>query len=458
MVKQRGGASGLRTHVGIALSDTGLCAVFAPAGEARARVWHTTLSAPPIDASTVWPELIDALRALSAASGVQDGRLSVALMPGLAEVRSVQVPPLGDEALQQLLARNAGKYFVSARGPQTVGAVPRGSDAASRVVVAASSRLLGMVHASAEATRWSVDSIGPAESAWGAAALEWDTGGSRAAQLLIARAEHVELLQLERGVITGVRRFRAGTLDIERIAEACAARGGVVMLAGRPAPRAQISSALASRGVTTRTPAAAADVLDDPDALAAAYAHRAVAPALITDAVRALRARQSRTLTTRLAVAAGVLVLMAGALQLWDVRRELEAVRVARDELRPQLSATLVGRSTVETALRQLAVLGEAGRSAPQWSAVLGGISAELPLESYLTGFRGRADTVGIDGLALYAARVFDAVEQVPQLNDVRASAPVRRETSAEGEALERFQLTALVKRVVADSTTGGAR
>jgi hypothetical protein len=459
VVKQRSKSGGQRTRVGIALSGTSMCAVFAPAGESRPRVWHTTLGAPPVDASPVWPELVDALRALSRASGVQDGSLAISLMPSLAEVRSVQLPPVGDEALQQLLARNAGKYFLTARGAQILGIVPRGTDTTSRIVAAASSRLLTVVHASAETSGWRVDAMHPAEAAWGAAAVEWGKGEGNTAQLLVATSAHVELLQLDRGQLAVVRRFREGTQDLARIAEACTAQGGLLLLAGSPAPRAALSNALAARGVTARTPAAtSADLVDDADALAAAYASTALAPALLTDAVRAQRARHARTLTTRFAVAAGLLLLLAGALQLWDVRRELAVVRAERDALRPQLSATLVGRTTVETAFRQLAVLAEAGRDAPQWSAVLGGISAELPLESYLTGFRGRADTVGIDGLALYAARVFDAVEQVPQLSGVRASAPVRRETSAEGEALERFQLTALLKRTAADSASGGAR
>lgn len=459
VVKQRGGSSGQRGRVGIALSGTSLCAVFTPPGESRPRVWHTTLGVLPTDASAVWPELVDALRALSTASGIQGGRLAIALMPSLAEVRAVQVPPLGDEALQQLLARNAGKYFVTARGIQIVGTVPRSVDPTARVAAAASSRALTVVHASAEAAGWSVDAMHPAEAAWGAAAVAWTKGHANEVQLLVARAEHVELLQIARGQLSVVRRFRAGTLDIERIVGACSTVDGTVLLAGTAGPRAELSTALASRGVAARTPAAtSAELLDDADALAAAYAEAALAPELVTDTVRVARARRVRSLTTRIAVAAGLLLLLAGALQLWDVRRELAVVRAERDTLRPQLAATLVGRTTVETAFRQLAVLAAADRDAPQWSAVIGGISSELPLESYLTGFRGRADTVGIDGLALYAARVFDAVEQVPQLSGVRASAPVRRETSAEGEALERFQLTALRKRTANDSTTGGAR
>jgi len=459
MVKQRGASGGLRTRVGIALSGSSLCAVFAPAGETRPRVWQTTLAATPPDAEALWPELVDALRALSTASGVQDGKLAIALMPSLAEVRSVQVPPLGDDALQQLLVRNAGKYFVTARGAQIVGTVPRSADATTRVVAAASTRLLNSVHASAEAAGWTVEAIHPAEAAWGAAAVAWAKGSANAAQLLIARPEHIELLQIERGQLAVVRRFRAGTLDIERIAEACNAKGGPLMLAGTPRPRTELSNALASHGVTARAPVGTpTELVDDADALAAAYAGTALAPGLNTEAVRVERARRARLLTVRMAAAAGAMLLIAGALQLWDVRRELAVVRAERDALRPQLSATLVGRTTVETAFRQLTVLAAADGSAPQWSAVIGGISSELPLESYLTGFRGRADTVGIDGLALSAARVFDAVEQVPQLSDVRASAPVRRETSAEGEALERFQLTAVRKRAGADSATGGAR
>ena len=459
VVKQSGGSGGKRTRVGIALSGTSLCAVFAPSGENRPRVWHTALGVLPSDTSALWPELVDALRALSTASGIAAGRLAIALMPSLAEVRAVQVPPLGDDALQQLLARNAGKYFVTARGAQIVGTVPRGADAASRVAVAAAARLLTVLHASAEAAGWSIEAIHPAEAAWGAAAVAWTKGSANPAQLLIVRAEHVELLQIARGQLSVVRRFRAGTLDIERIAEACSTPGGTILLAGTPRPRSELSSALASRGVAARTPTGTStELVDDAEALAAAYANTALAPALVTDTVRAARARRAGSLTTRIAVAAGLLLLLAGALQLWGVRRELAVVRGERETLRPRLSATLVGRTTVETAFRQLAVLAKAGRDAPQWSAVIGGISEELPLESYLTGFRGRADTVGIDGLALYAARVFDAVEQVPQLRGVRASAPVRRETTAEGEALERFQLTALLKRSTADSITGGAR
>ncbi len=129
------------------------------------------------------------------------------------------------------------------------------------------------------------------------------------------------------------------------------------------------------------------------------------------------------------------------------MRRELAAVRAEREAIRPQLSTTLVGRTTVETAFRQVAALTAEQHDAPLWSSVLADLSRQLPPESYLTGFRGRADTVGIDGLAESAARVFDAVERIPRLQDVRATSPVRRESTPEGVALERFQLSALLGR-----------
>jgi hypothetical protein len=127
------------------------------------------------------------------------------------------------------------------------------------------------------------------------------------------------------------------------------------------------------------------------------------------------------------------------------VRRELRIVQAQRAALRPQLATTLVGRTTVETAYQQLAVLATAERTAPQWSAVLEGITERLPLDAYLTGFRGHGDSVAVDGFATSAARVFNALDRVRGLSQARASAPVRLETPSDGPPVERFTISARV-------------
>jgi hypothetical protein len=215
--------------------------------------------------------------------------------------------------------------------------------------------------------------------------------------------------------------------------------------------------ALAVRGVTVDAPPSpVSEVVEEPDFLAAMFAGGDTAPRLVTDLERAQRAEGVRGLTRRIAVAVAVLLVMAGVAEFLGVKRELGRVQAQRGALRPQLATTLVGRTTVETAYQQLAVLADAERTAPQWSTVIAGITARLPLEAYLTGFRGNGDSVAVDGLAARAARVFEALDRVGSLSEVRATAPVRLETPIDGPPLERFTISAYVGTRTAGAT--GAR
>src|SRR5262249_52954678 len=70
-----------------------------------------------------WPDLAEALRSIAGAG--TGGTLGVTLLPPLVELVRVELPPLDDGATVQLLARNAGRYFVNARGTQTIGVLQR---------------------------------------------------------------------------------------------------------------------------------------------------------------------------------------------------------------------------------------------------------------------------------------------------------------------------------------------
>ena len=109
------------------------------------------------------------------------------------------------------------------------------------------------------------------------------------------------------------------------------------------------------------------------------------------------------------------------------------------------VEATLVGRSSVETAYRQVAGLAKISREAPRWSSILSSIATQLPDAASLTAFRARGDSIFLDGVADHAAPVFDDVARTPGVSGVRATAPVRRE-SIEGEApLEHFSIGAQI-------------
>jgi Tfp pilus assembly protein PilN len=168
-------------------------------------------------------------------------------------------------------------------------------------------------------------------------------------------------------------------------------------------------------------------------------------PALVSDDQRADTDEQTRRVVRYAAWGAVALLIVAAGLELWGVHRELGAVRAQRAALKTQVAATLVGRTSVETAFRQLATLNAAQRLAPRWSGIVAGLSEALPDDAYLTAFRGRGDSVVVDGLATHAARAFDAVEKTPGLVGVRAAAPVRREAPSGGPAMERFTIAAQV-------------
>src|SRR5580692_7918600 len=152
MVSAAPSGTGRRTKTGVALSTTELRAADVRLRGAHAGGWHTALE-PPDPNTGAWPSLLMALRELATALGVEGGSLVIALMPPLTEVRLLELPPLKDDEMYTLLARNAGKYFVTARDPQIVGgtyvtrrAKTEGGAVSSIVGAAASMRLVASIN------------------------------------------------------------------------------------------------------------------------------------------------------------------------------------------------------------------------------------------------------------------------------------------------------------------------
>lgn len=447
---------GKQAIVGLALSTTDLCAV-PRSGTARLDAWRTSLHPLNGDGSG-WPALTSALQELARVLDVSGGRLEVALMPPFTEIRRLELPPLADAELRTLLARNAAKFFVGARAPQIVGTVaaPQAKAGANGVIAAAAPmRLIAALHAAARDAGWTVDAISPAEGTWCSAnASLWPAASRHEAHLLVCAGERTELLQMDQGRLVGVRRFRAGAADAALVALAIGGADGTrgtmarsrVAAVGAAAPREELARALAGAGVTVApVPPEWVARAEQPDALAAAFAGPNAAPLLRTEATLASRRAHQHTMVTRVAAASVVLLLGSALLALWGAKRQLHAVQSERAVIRPQISATLVGRTSVENAYRQLAALASAQRTAVQWSAVIAGVSAHLDGDAHLTAFRGRGDSVTVEGVAKHASKAFYSLVGMPGLTGVYAPAPVRRESPLGAPALERFTIAAVV-------------
>ena len=438
--------------VGITISPLELCAAYQSSSGAREVQWRAPLE-PWSPETPSWPSLAHALRELARAIGAEGGSLSIALMPPFAEVRTLDLPTLRDDEMRMLVSRNAQRYFTTARGAQIIGLVPTRRKTADPVVAAAApARLIYTIHAAAKDAGWTVARIMPVESAWAAAARGlWPPLARKSGGLLVAQHDRTDLVLLRDGQVASVRRFRSGAVDVRRIAEALASLGAEsrvaqVGIVGSSESRKELVSALASLGITASGPATQqGDVAAQHDRLAATFADRATELEFRTEDVRSAREGSARRAAMFIGAAALLLLVLAGVFELWSVRRQLTDVQAQRAALKPQLSSTLVGRTTIETAYRQLGVLNAAERSAPQWTSLMVSIAKTLDQAAYITAFKGRGDSVVIEGIAAHAAKVFEDLEHTPGLASVTAAAPVRREAPNGADATQRFTIAARV-------------
>jgi len=397
----------MRGAVGIALAPDRIATVS----------WSRPL-APRVPGAAEWDDLRLALVELKEKLGLRRPRAFVALLPPLAQARVVELPRLGASEYARVLSRDAARYFVTGRVPQVAAGEPlesRGSPV--RVLAATAPRDLSDAVVSAlEASGWRVESIVPAEAAWLAAAGAGAGRGRRdRVGIVVAAGDAIEVLHVEAGRLASLRRLPVS---------ACSAD--------------DVTAALTDLGVTVQR-------LSDPTTSAAVGAWDAIGPQLLPE--RSLverRYRAIRLAVRRSAVALALLVAAAG-LDWWGARRELAAVAARRAGIGAEVAAALARQDTLDDLLALHAGLERADREAIRWSEVLADFSDYLPRDAYLAAFRGRGDSVGLEGVAQRAAGVFTALQRAPRVAGVRADAPIRQEASPRPGAppVERFTVTA---------------
>ena len=451
-----------RYRTGIALSPTHLCAVDMRLRGSADRSWRADLESPMADANS-WPSLASALGRLASQLG-QPGALDISLMPPFTEVRRLALPPLGRDEMQRVLSRGASRYFVGARGPQVVGASPttrrRRGEMLPVVAAAASARLIEAIRSAAEGAGFTIESIAPAESAWASAAFAlWPAFARQPSFAIICQDDRTHVLELDGKRLVGVRRFRDGSDDAQLIADTVTT-GARVGIAGDSRARHELAAALNVYGVNASVAGGEwSSASERPEVLAAHFAGGDAGPTLRADNEVAIERAGARRLAWSLAGAAAALLFLSAGIELWGVKRQLTQVRAERERLRPELASTLLGRSTVDATYRELSSLNAIERAAPHWSSVLVTLSESVPEDAFLTAIRAREDSLIIDGMAPHAKKVFDAMQSTSGLLDVKASAPVRRETQDDGVSLEHFAIAARLEaaRKIAKPATAPA-
>jgi hypothetical protein len=438
-----------RERVGIAIADGALYAVQHTGARTSAEgVWSRALSLEEPD------ELRGALVELREAMQLRAPIAHVALLPPLVHVRCLRLPRLRERELLRVLARDVARFVLDAPeaavAGASVGAGPR-RGAVPVLAAFAAGRLVEAVHDAARPSGWRVATIVPAESAWAAAA--------RDGVVVVPLEREIEVLGVRRGRVTAVRRLpRAGARAADALCDAvrplCTALHSAagVHIVGTSDDRCVVSAILG--GNDTEAPADPVELTGSPGAVAARFAHRAIAPELAPLAMHEARARRSRGMTIALSSAAAMLLAAAAAADLWGVRRELALTQMRRAALARRVAIAMAQREAAAALDARLDALATLEASAPRWSAALALSAAHLPRDAHLTALRGVADTLVLEGEAPSAVAVLKAFRRAPAVSDVRAEAPIRQEVSDGGAAIQRFALRAALRHdtVVAEA------
>jgi hypothetical protein len=281
---------------------------------------------------------------------------------------------------------------------------PRRSPA-TYLVTTADAAVLESVFASVADAGWRVKSVVSAYSAWEAGARRlWPELVRAAGGVSVSCGDKIEVLQLEAGRLSMVRRFAAWA-----------------------AP----SAADLSRAITSSQLAAARSC------------EHAAGPELLPDCVRLERRRSTGRLSAKLLAASAALLVLTAGIEAWGAGRELGAVQRRRAALEENVARAMQVRDEMSQLDARLGILADAEASRSQWARTLVSIAEHLPIDAHLVGFRGSADSLVLEGEAERAGLVFESLQKAPGVLAVRADAPIRQEARDSGPAVERFTLAA---------------
>jgi hypothetical protein len=332
--------------------------------------------------------------------------IRVALLPPLAQVRRLALPPMRDGERSRVLSREASGYFFGVRDAHVAAGypLPARRSTQSQVIAAAAPLVLLDALCAAAAGSASIDAFLPAAATWAAALPR--SGGSAT---IDATGDVDITITAKRELITDVR-HRAAAAE-----ETLPAATGTRWTAG------------------------------DAATLAARNAWLARAPLLRTNEqqMRLRRARSSRRRTATAAIIALLLVSAGGAYV--SVQRQLAAVRRARTALAPAVAPALAARDSLQRLERRLAAAGVLGAGAP-WTELLTTVTRTLPADAHIVSMTGVGDSVMFRIEAAAAAEVLPALREAPVFQDLRIAGAIERDATDPEAAADRFDVAARLR------------
>lgn len=409
------------TPLGVAISGTEIVIVSAEGDILwRGGLGPSEPSAASLTAAALGASLRDAIRAVreravarSQAAGTQG--LRIALLAPLVDVRMVALPPVSDDDARRLLLQSASRYFLGVAAPLAVGVGPADKPSEPgampmRVACAVAADVIDALQSAASDTGCRLELVVPALAAW---CRSVTSDGI----LIVNHPDSREVVEVAMGVPRTVRRFSVqeeATASAEALTRA-AQRGGAGLR--------RIDDPLV----------AAAKALSGTDGSAPAMQF-ALGP--VSSSRRAPRSTDS-VRRQRVLIGLGVIVLAATPLAFeWSARRQLAAVQAAR----AALGAPLAKSAPLRLLQERLQIITASDSTVQPVSPTLAALSDALPDDAWVARLRLRGDSLMVEARAQSAASTLEALADAPLLGAFTMSAPVRRESSRDGEPIDRFE------------------
>ena len=427
---------GKSARVGLAIGSDRMTAVI-PGTTITASV-DASLTAET-DSRALTHALFELQRSLAAAAGqsLDDATVDVALMPPLYEARLIPLPPVSNAEAKMILQRDAGRHFVSGAIARAIAVEmpPRDSNLPA-FAVAAPATFLEQVHSAATSIGWQVRRIVPAIAAWVNAAQVAGTPRDVNRLIVAASTDVVHVLRVETAPVQ-LRRVPVEALD--DLAMAAGNGPGYAWVWGDADSRAGAEQMLAKLGWQIQPLSLGQH---DPQLAAAHYAGNAKLE-LIPQSLAVAQTSYQRALALRLAGIAALLVLGAGAVELWGAQRELASLRARRAEIRKEVTPLLAMRDSVAALEQRVGQVDALKGDGPGITAALFDLAMLLPEDAHLRSLHATGDTLVMEAAGSRAGLALEAVRSSAALRDVRLKGTVEREMQSGETTAERFTFAA---------------
>jgi hypothetical protein len=388
---------------GLALSTDGF-ALVRPTGRG---VGEVVASGAFADAAARTSGVAAAFRTMHAEGTHSD--CTIALLPSLADVRVLSLPDLPRDEITEIVSEDLRRFV-----PTTAvrGAVElddqRGTESAGvrRVLLtSADERLVEELLESASKAQVTVRRVVSALSAWSASA------GSQSDWFQVDLGESQLAFEMRDGTTTAIRRW----------------------VSHAPQPPVTATRLTGSNDASL--------------ALAATWAPVSTAHGLSTAQQRTQRVRRVWRAASAVFVAGVGLAAVAAAVLWVRVGRIIESAERERAVIAGSVSAAVALRDSAMALNARAHALERFRAEQPDWIALLRGLDAALPDESFLTSLRASPDSLVLTGEGDRATVTLDRLSADRMFESVRFDAPIQQRIDAGEVVGERYVIAARIRK-----------